>query len=344
MPREPRIEYVGAIYHVMNRGNQKRNVFLSDRDREVFLKTLEETVEKTGWLVHGYVFMSNHYHLLIETPRGNLVKGMQWLNSTYTLRFNARNKKRGHLFQGRYKALMVDEGDGQYFLMASDYVHLNPMRAKMCVGETVEKQWEAFWKYRWSSAWYFGGESDEIPPWLCWRRVFGELGIKGEGRRQRLEYRLGLEVRWGEEGKEDQWKKLRRGWCLGDLEFKKELLGRLQGMKSGVKAENWSGEAVCENEELMAERLLKQGIGALTKGGHDWSRAGEWKKGDWRRAWLAWWILSRSRVGLKWVAKRLGRGYFTAASNAYREIAQHQAGDLRLKRLTKYAKNYKLED
>lgn len=103
-------EYAGAFYHVMNRGNRGQRVFVDEADRRQFLCVMAATVQRTGWWVHSYVLMPNHYHLLIATPRANLVRGMQWLNSTYTLRFNARHHKRGHLFQGRYKALLVRVG------------------------------------------------------------------------------------------------------------------------------------------------------------------------------------------------------------------------------------------
>jgi len=97
MARALRLEYPGAVYHVMARGNQGQPIFRDDRDRRVFLDTLAEAHAKTGWRIHAYVLMGNHYHLLLETPEGNLVAGMQWLQSTYTLRYNARHEVFGHL-------------------------------------------------------------------------------------------------------------------------------------------------------------------------------------------------------------------------------------------------------
>ena len=110
MARALRIEYPGAVYHVMARGNQGGPVFADDLDRRRWLETLAEGCEKTGWQVHAYVLMGNHYHLLVETPEGNLVAGMKWLQGTYTQRYNGRHGIFGHLFQGRYKALVVDGG------------------------------------------------------------------------------------------------------------------------------------------------------------------------------------------------------------------------------------------
>ena len=132
MPRQVRIQFEGAIYHVMCRGNRREDIFEDDTDRECFLQTFGETCRKTGWLVHAYVLMGNHYHVLVETPQPNLVKGMTWFQSTYTARFNARHRRSGHLFGGRYKAVLVDsEAGGEYFRTLMDYLHLNPVRASL---------------------------------------------------------------------------------------------------------------------------------------------------------------------------------------------------------------------
>jgi putative transposase len=112
MPRKLRIEYVGAIYHVMNRGDRREPIFLCDEDRQLFVQTLAEACQKTGWQVYAYCLMSNHFHLVVETPRANLAAGMQWFLGTYTTRFNRRHKLFGHLFSGRYKSLIVD-GSGR---------------------------------------------------------------------------------------------------------------------------------------------------------------------------------------------------------------------------------------
>ena len=115
MPRQIRIEYPGAIYHVLSRGDRREPIFLDEGDRHDFLKTLAEACAKTGFLVQAYCLMRNHFHLVVETPEGNLVAGMQWLLSTYTNRFNHRHELCGHLFSGRYKALVV-EGSGDGYL------------------------------------------------------------------------------------------------------------------------------------------------------------------------------------------------------------------------------------
>ena len=108
MPRSIRIEVAGALYHVMARGNRRERIYHDDDDRRFYLKTLAEGCEMTGWRVHAWVLMSNHYHLLIQTPEPNLVAGMKWLQNTYTRRFNLRHRLWGRLFGDRYKAVPVE--------------------------------------------------------------------------------------------------------------------------------------------------------------------------------------------------------------------------------------------
>lgn len=131
MARKLRVEYPGAIYHVMNRGDRREPIFLDDLDRRGFIEALGETCEKTGWQIHTWCLMPNHFHLVIETPQANLVAGMKWLLGTYTSRFNRRHKVFGHLFSGRYKSLIVDGSGNGYLKSVCDYTHLNPVRAKM---------------------------------------------------------------------------------------------------------------------------------------------------------------------------------------------------------------------
>jgi len=173
MARPLRIQYPGAVYHVMARGNQGRPIFKDDKDRRRFLETFEESCQKTGWVVHAYVLMGNHYHLLVETPEGNLVAGMKWLQGTYTQRYNGRHKVFGHLFQGRYKAVVVDGGDANYLQFVSTYIHLNPARAGLIrIGREKLKS------YRWSSyPWYL---SRRCPGWISRATVLGSLGLAEE--------------------------------------------------------------------------------------------------------------------------------------------------------------------
>ena len=106
MARSLRVEYPGAYYHVMARGNRREDIFLDDDDRRFFLRAVSEACAQTGWLVHAWVLMSNHYHLCIETPEANLVDGMKWLQNTHTRRFNVRRRAWGRVFGDRYKAVV----------------------------------------------------------------------------------------------------------------------------------------------------------------------------------------------------------------------------------------------
>jgi putative transposase len=129
MARALRIEYEGAVYHVTVRGNERRKIFFNKRDYEKFKEYLGEAKEKYRFVLHAYVLMTNHYHLIIETPEKNLSKIMHYLNSSYTTYTNIKRKRSGHLFQGRYKAIVVDKDS--YLLELSRYLHLNPVRANM---------------------------------------------------------------------------------------------------------------------------------------------------------------------------------------------------------------------
>jgi REP element-mobilizing transposase RayT len=117
------------MYHVMSRGDRREAIFLDDVDRQDFLKTLAEGRQKTDWQVHAYCLMRHHYHLVVETPNANLVAGMAWLQSSYTIRLNHRHKLIGHVLSGRYKAQLVEGSGNGYLRTACDYVHLNPARA-----------------------------------------------------------------------------------------------------------------------------------------------------------------------------------------------------------------------
>jgi putative transposase len=141
MARTLRLEYPGAIYHVTSRGNARRKIYFDAEDREEFLSTLACVVERFAWVCHAYCLMDNHYHLLIETPDANLSRGMRQLNGVYTQRFNRRHRKVGHLFQGRYKAIVVERDS--YLLELTRYIVLNPVRAKM-VKLPEEYVWSSF--------------------------------------------------------------------------------------------------------------------------------------------------------------------------------------------------------
>jgi len=131
MARPLRIEYEGAVYHVTSRGNARSDIYLSDDDREMFLDVLSHVVDRFGWLCHAYCLMTNHFHLMIETPQANLSRGMRQLNGMYTQRFNRKHGRVGHVFQGRFKSIVVDKD--AYLLELSRYIIRNPVAAGMVV-------------------------------------------------------------------------------------------------------------------------------------------------------------------------------------------------------------------
>jgi len=144
MGRQLRIEYPNAYYHVTARGNERKEIFKSDRDRQKFLEYLESAVIRYSAVIHSWCLMRNHYHLLIETPVGNLSQVMQHINGAYTNYFNSKRKRTGHLFQGRYKAILVDAA--QYALELSRYIHLNPVRVGL-VSTPDDYRWSSFQEY-----------------------------------------------------------------------------------------------------------------------------------------------------------------------------------------------------
>ncbi|BCG46469.1 hypothetical protein GEOBRER4_n1264 [Citrifermentans bremense] len=144
MARPLRIDFPGAFYHVTSRGDEKCDIFKSARDRLKFLEYLASTVDRHGAVIHGYCLMTNHYHLLLETPHANLSQILHLLNGSYTTYFNVKRKRAGHLFQGRFKAILV-EAD-QYALELSRYMHLNPVRAGM-TKEPATYQWSSYLAY-----------------------------------------------------------------------------------------------------------------------------------------------------------------------------------------------------
>ena len=164
MARQLRIEFPGAFYHVTARGNERKAVFKSIKDREQFFSYLESASNRYGAIIHAYCLMDNHYHILIETPLGNLSKIMQHINSAYTTYFNIKRDRSGHLFQGRYKSILVEVDE--YAKELSRYIHLNPVRAKMV--KTPEE-------YQWSSYSYYA-DKRKAPEWLYRDFILGYFG------------------------------------------------------------------------------------------------------------------------------------------------------------------------
>jgi len=294
MARKLRVEYPGAIYHVMNRGDRREAIFGDDEDRERFITTLGEACAKTGWQVHALCLMSNHFHLVVETPAGNLVAGMKWLLGTYTGRFNRRHKLFGHLFSGRYKALVVEGSGNGYLKAVCDYVHLNPVRAKLlAVGEPLRA-------YRWSSWPEYLKSPGKRWPWLRVDRLLGEYGIGKDSAAGRRYLEQHVNARRRSESEAD-YRAIRRGWCLGQKRFRRELL---EQMGDRLGAEHY-GEERWETQTEKAERIIRQEFKR-----HRWKEGdlGKRAKGDLIKVKVAGRLRAETVMTVKWIAQRLRMG------------------------------------
>lgn len=202
MARPLRLEFPDALYHVTSRGDRREDIYLQDTDRHGFLSLIGEVCDRFNWRVHAYCLMTNHYHLVIETPDGNLSAGMRHLNGVYTQRFNRRHKRVGHVFQGRYTAILVDKD--AYLLELARYVVLNPVRAHMV-------KTAGLWS--WSSYRTMIGKAP-CPSWLETDAILGCLAKRHRTARDRY-------IRFVAEGKNQPsiWQNLEQQIYLGDESF-----------------------------------------------------------------------------------------------------------------------------
>ena len=229
MARPIRVEFAGAVYHVMARGNERRAVFRDDQDRRRFLETLGEMTEQFAVQVHAYCLMSNHYHLLLQTPRANLSRALGWLQTTYTVRFNRRHRRSGHLFQGRFKAQVVEADEYAQWLV--EYIHLNPVRPRRKGERIARVRAQELDGYEWSSHRDYAGLRRQGAGWLCrdWLRYWGRTAREAQaGYRQRIRQAF-------ESGTiENPWERLQGGLVLGGEALWKKaqsLLGRKSGQQ-----------------------------------------------------------------------------------------------------------------
>lgn len=184
MVRPLRIEYPGAWYHVACRGNQRLKIFWDDKDRTRFLKALKESVEAFNVEVHCYVRLDNHFHFLLRTPEANLGRFMQRFNTAYITYYNLRHHRSGHLYQGRYKAILVEADE--YLLELSRYIHLNPVRFKKYRDTPIEKKSKILKSYKWSSLPGYIKITPR-PEFMCYGGVLAYMG--GDDKKGRTRYR-----------------------------------------------------------------------------------------------------------------------------------------------------------
>ncbi len=311
MARSIRIEYPGAFYHVMARGNRREKIFLDDDDRRFFLHTLGEACQRTGWRVHAWVLMSNHYHLFLETPEANLSAGMKWLQNTLTRRFNVRHRKWGRVFGDRYKAVLVEGGSAHHYQTLLDYIHLNPVRARL----VRPRDGQSLLEFPWSSV--AGGYA--LPPgkrakWLATTGGFSACGVEdtAAGRRkfvERLDRRAVMEatVRCGvpllDAEVDARCSHLRRGWYWGTQTFAEKMLHTFRPRAAAAKSRTYARTAERRAHGLQqAEQWLREGLAAAALTPQDLPAL---KSTDPRKVALAALLWRHTTVPQSWLAQRL---------------------------------------
>jgi REP element-mobilizing transposase RayT len=314
MGRPLRIEYPGAVYHITSRGNERKDIFLDDRDRVAFLEILKDYHERFGIIIHSYVLMDNHYHIILETPKGNLLKVMHGINSRYTGYFNRKYSRSGHLFQGRYKAILVDKDI--YLVELSRYIHLNPVRAK------VVKKPE---KFRWSSyRGYIGNEKEEV--WMEYAWVLSKFAKRKKTSRQR--YREYVEKEMGGEQK-NPFADLFGQVILGGAEFRRKIKKMLKRRAISQEiVERRRLEETAEPEEIIEEvaRVFKVDSDTIK---------GKGKRENTARA-AAMFIMQRySGLSNVEIGKIFGGIHYSAVSKASSRFHEKIRSDRKLSKLVK---------
>lgn len=313
MARKLRLEYPGAIYHVLNRGNYRADLFRTDKTKAAFEACLFEACARSGWVLHAFVVMSNHYHLAVETPEGNLVTGMQWLQATFASRFNRLRGERGHLFQGRYKSLLVEAGGalGQ----VCHYIHLNPVRAGVVTVAQLKR-------YRASSYWYLD-QPRRRPKFLRLTTPLAEAGGLADGPagwRSYADY-LTWQAEEGPAGKNKAYASLSRGWALGSKGFKTALVA---DHKVAALARAWESLGAKEVRATHWERALARALRELRRTTADATR--DKKSAPWKLG-VAAWMKAHTQASNGWLSEKLHLGTPAALSRnltLYRRTKQNR--------------------
>jgi REP-associated tyrosine transposase len=245
MARPLRVEFDGAIYHVTSRGNGREDIFDDDGDRKAFLEVLGKVVNRFNWCCHAYCLMDNHYHLVIETPEANLSKGMRQLNGVYTQVYNRRHRTVGHVFQGRYKAILIQKQS--HLLEVCRYVVLNPVRVKAV---------KSAGQWRWSSYRATAGLGKKIP-WLEVEWVLSQFGRRKypAARHYRRFVREGI-------ARPSIWEGVQAQVLLGEEDFVERLKGYVKGFEN-------IAEIPRNQRYLSRPKLQELFAGKLTKAKRD---------------------------------------------------------------------------
>ncbi len=315
----------------MARGDGGKVVFEDDEDRKGFLFRLAKVCGSHGWRVHAWVLMDNHFHLLVETPEANLATGMKLLLGSFSQGWNRRRLRRGHVFQGRYKSIPVNasDSDPHYFRIAADYIHLNPARAGLAGGKRG-----ALLGYAWSSL--PSHAKGNGPEWLETGRLLRAFELAGDGRGRRA-FVAWLEARAANDGgsiDEKAMKALRRGWYLGDPDFKDRLtaLFNKPGPKKTRAAGAHQGHGEADAERLAAEALAALGLP------YDRTSLGKLKKGERGKVLVAVLLRERTAVGNPWITERLRMGHHGSVSRLVVAAGKDKVMNREKKKLEKMLK------
>lgn len=307
MARRVRVEFPGAVYHVINRGNYRSFIFETAGARKSFRDCLEQCCVAQGWRLHAWVLMGNHYHLCVETPRGNLVEGMKWLQSTFANRFNRFRGERGHVFQGRYKAILLDaDAVGP----VCHYLHLNPVRAGILGCAELEKYEDSSFHHLWHAR--------RRRPYESFRAALsapGGLADTPAGRRLYRDY-----LAWLDEDETEKkrlgFESLCRGWAKGTKDFRKEVLKEL---KEGAGRRVTEAEAK-ELREVRWEKVVEDLLSRLGRSERELSLSA--KGAPWKVA-MARMLRERYLVPHAWIAERLQMGRVSTVQSA---VSRHRRG------------------
>ncbi|MSU66038.1 MAG: transposase [Opitutus sp.] len=310
MARKLRVEYAGACYHVLNRGNYRRNLFAPKGAAHSFQACLLEAAGRYGWRLHAFVIMRNHFHLAVETPEPNLSEGMRWLQATWAARFNRFRGVAGRPFQGRYKALHVEPGHA--LAQVAHYIYLNPVRARVT---TVDQ----LLRHPWSSLPLFAAKNR--PPTLEPDTVLaqsGDLPDTPAGWRRYLAY---LDVVAEEEVKlrDEKFGRLSRGWAIGSPSFKADLKKELMEKGAGRARFELLGADAEAHREVRAE-LWEEKLGLAAKGFGVKLAALPPQKSAQAKVQLAAVLKVATSVSNTWLAERLQMGEPASVSQYVRRF------------------------
>ena len=295
----------------MCRGNQSRDIFERQEDADLFIRCLGEMCVRNQTVVHAWCLMRNHYHLLLGTPKGNLVDAMKWFQGTFTQRYNARHQLWGHLFQGRYKAKVVDDGDASYFRMVSEYIHLNPAEAKLVKPGSLSN-------YLWSSYPIYLNPPSKRPDWLAVLPVLNACGIANDSLKSWRAYAAYMDLRHQSlvmktQDVADQavWKHMERGWVHGSKAFRDRLRDSL--LEQGKTPEEL--EQKRDLSEAAAGEVLNKCLACFKLDRSDLPRLA---KSNPRKFLIAGLLRYHYPVRTPWVSDQLVMGHFATVSRAMR--------------------------